>query len=99
MDDQKRHEMHLEVTYSTGVEEWYCPICGRRILMQWPPHYKKVVLESGNEQAIHAGGKGGLHMGSLEVSHDEAPEFADELSLGPWEEWLADVDLGGSTVQ
>ena len=99
MDDQEQHEMHLEVTYSTGVEEWCCPTCGRKILMQWPPHYKKVVLEPGNEHAIHAGGKGGLHMGSLQVSHDEAPESAEELSLGSWEDWLSDVDLGDSKAQ
>lgn len=99
MDDQERHEMHLAVTYSTGVEEWYCPTCGHRILMQWPPHYKKVVLEPGNERAIHAGGTGGLRIGSLQVSHDEAPESAEDPSLGSWDDWLADVDLGDSKVQ
>ena len=99
MDDQEQHEMHLEVTYSTGVEEWRCPTCGRKILMQWPPHYKKVVLEPGDERAIHAGGQGGLRIGSLQVSHDEAPESAEDPPLGSWDDWLADVDLGDSRVQ
>jgi hypothetical protein len=93
MNDQKRHEMHLEVTYSTGVEEWCCPTCGRKILMQWPPHYNKVVLEPGNEFAIHVAGKGGLRMGAIQMSHDEDTEPADDLSLNLWEEWLANVDL------
>ena len=99
MNEQERHEMQLEAALPTGVEEWYCPTCSRRILIQWPPHYKKVILEPGDEHAVHAGGKGGLRMGSLEVGYDEAPDSAEELSLGSWEDWLADVDLGGGKVQ
>jgi len=35
--------------------------------MQWPPDYKKIMLEVGDEQAIHSGGKDGLHVGSVEA--------------------------------
>ena len=87
--------MYLGVTYSTGVEEWCCPICGHKILMQWTPHYKKVVLDPGNEYVTHAGGKGGLHIESLQASHDEVSWPVEELSLDSWEDLLADVDLGG----
>ncbi len=70
--EQERHEMALEATHPSGAEEWYCLTCGRRVLMQWPPNYKKIVLEAGDDYAIHAGGKGGLQMGALQVS-DEKP--------------------------
>ena len=61
--------------------------------------YRFPSISPGNEYAIHAGGKGGLHMGALQVSHDEAPESAGELPLGSWEDWLTDVDLGDSKAQ
>ena len=99
MDDLERHEMQLAATYPTGIEEWYCPTCNRRILMQWPPDYKKVVLESGDEYALHSGGKDGLRLGSVQVSNDEETESSEELELGSWEDWLSDVDLNGSRAQ
>src|SRR5262245_43265444 len=63
MDQQEHHAMVLETTHSSGAEEWYCPTCGRRFLMQWPPTYKKIVLEAGDEEALHSGSKGGLRIG------------------------------------
>jgi hypothetical protein len=58
MEDSQPHEMQLVRTHSSGAEEWYCPTCGRRFLMHWPPTYKKIVLEVGDEYAAHVGGKG-----------------------------------------
>jgi hypothetical protein len=63
MDSQEHHEMVLETTHPSGAEEWYCPSCGRRFLMQWPPTYQKIVIEAGDEHAIHSGNKGGLFIG------------------------------------
>ncbi|MFA1547102.1 hypothetical protein SM418_12550 [Actinomadura chokoriensis] len=40
-------------TEESGLEEWACPTCGRRILLHWPPHYVKHVLDTGDEQACH----------------------------------------------
>jgi hypothetical protein len=74
MFEQSAHAMELERTYPSGAEEWHCPACGRRMIMQWPPQYKKIVLDPGDENATHAGGKGGLQMGAARV----AP--ADELA-------------------
>ena len=92
-ENQQRHIMQLETTHESGAEEWFCPTCGRRFLMQWPPDYKKVVLEPGDESAIHTGGKGGLRMGAFEVNSDpEKPE--DELrTLEPFQEWMDRINF------
>ncbi|RFS83890.1 hypothetical protein D0T12_16920 [Actinomadura spongiicola] len=42
-------------TEQSGREEWACPTCGRRILLRWPPHYEKQVMETGDERACHVG--------------------------------------------
>ncbi len=91
MEELEEHEMQLQMTYRTGVEEWYCPTCGRCLLLQWSPIYKRVVLEPGDEYVIHTGGKGGFSTGIPQVASEEG-EFAEEL-LNPWEDWLRDVDL------
>ena len=58
----ERHEMELVQTHPNGAVEWHCPICNRRFIMQLPPNYKRVILEAGDEEAIHCGGKGGAFM-------------------------------------
>src|SRR5262245_35728948 len=77
MNQQEHHEMVLESTHSSGAEEWYCPTCGRRFLMQWPPSYKKIVPESGDEDALHSGSKGGLRLGHDVVVRDSAASAQD----------------------
>jgi hypothetical protein len=99
MDEVAQHEMQLSATYGTGAEEWYCPICGRRFIMQWPPHYKKVVLEAGDENVKHAGGKGQLCVGSAQVNPADETECPEELDRETWEDWLSDVDLDAPKVQ
>jgi len=76
MFEQSAHAMELEHTYPSGAEEWYCPTCGRRMIMQWPPKYKKIVLEAGDEYATHAGGKGGIQIGGVQAA------AADDLLSG-----------------
>ena len=89
----QHHEMRLEKSHSSGAEEWLCPTCGRRFLMNWPPAYKKIVLEAGNEYATHSGGKGGLRLQPPQISRgDEEPVLSDELRAA-LEEILEDVDL------
>ena len=68
MFDQSTHTMELVQTYASGAEEWQCPTCGRRMIMQWPPKYKKIVLEPGDELVSHAGGTGGLQLGSASIA-------------------------------
>src|SRR5262245_23033894 len=60
MDQQEHHQMLLETTHNSGAEEWYCPTCGRRFLLRWPPSYEKVVIEPGDEFATHSGSKGDM---------------------------------------
>lgn len=80
------HEMQLVRTHDSGAEEWHCPTCGRRFLMHWPPSYKKVVLEVGDEFAAHVGGKGGT-----QVSADEWPLWEPYTSLEE-QAWIALAD-------
>ena len=56
--EPQRHKMVLVATHEEGNEEWSCPTCGRRFLTDWPPEYKKVIIEVGDENASHSGGKG-----------------------------------------
>lgn len=71
MQDVEQHEMELATTHASGAEEWFCPTCGRRFLMTWPPQYSKIILEPGNESVSHSGGKGGLKMGIAQTSTPE----------------------------
>lgn len=66
--DVERHEMELVETHDDGSEEWVCPTCSRRFLMYWPPNYKRVILEEGDENAIHGGGKGGVRLHATQTT-------------------------------
>ncbi len=92
MNDLPRHEMRLAAIDSSDREEWYCPTCGRRILMQWPPHYKKIVLERGDTQAYHSGGKGGLRVGAPQIEQAEDSILSAELRAA-LEKALEDIDF------
>jgi hypothetical protein len=72
MHEQPYHQMRLDAIHPSGAEEWYCPTCGRRFLMRWPPLYSKIILEPGDEYAIHSGGKGGWRMGLPTIEAEEA---------------------------
>jgi hypothetical protein len=69
--------MELVRTHASGAEEWYCPTCGRRFLMHWPPTYKRIVLEVGDEYAAHVGGKGGAHLSTSPNLYAQEPEEAE----------------------
>lgn len=86
---QEQHAMELVETFETGAEEWHCPTCDRRFVVQWPPKYRKIILYSGNEYALHSGGKGDVRM--------EAPQIQPESDITLSEEWfsaLDDLDFG-----
>ena len=51
MYNNSMHEMTLETIYPSGAEEWLCPICFRRIILD----QEMVVLETG-ENVGHFGG-------------------------------------------
>src|SRR5947208_1574244 len=63
MSAQQHHTMYLVDTQASDAEEWFCPTCGRRFLLRWPPMYRKTVLDPGDECITHSGSKGGLSLG------------------------------------
>jgi hypothetical protein len=96
-EDGKMHNMIL-ISENEGNEEWHCPICGRRLLVNWESESKKTVLEIGDEYAVHSGGKDDLQMASSKsVDESALPEefetFIDDARLAPWVKWLDDVDF------
>ena len=98
--DQPQHEMILDTTHSSGADEWYCPTCGRRLMMEYQPIFKKTVLDSGDEFAIHSGGKGGIKVGSMKIQSEGEKSMDDEPgvslkdpSLAPWLSWLDATDF------
>ncbi len=96
--NQQQHKMVIGKTHTSGAEEWYCPACGRILLINWQPRFMKTVLEPGDEIAIHSGAKGGLSLGSArleagnEVALKENPgTMLEEEWLAPWEAWFDEV--------
>jgi hypothetical protein len=79
MFEHERHEMTMVAEHDSGAEEWCCHECGRRFIMTWYPEYRNVVLEPGNEYALHSGSKGGLQIGSTHVIEAEDRILSDEL--------------------
>jgi hypothetical protein len=70
---RETHEMVLNGRAESGAEEWVCPDCGRRVLMRWPPDYERLILEHGDDQAVHVGAKGGVRMTGVEVNPSPSP--------------------------
>jgi len=89
---EQNHEMQLAKIHPSGDAEWHCPTCGRRLLMHWPPEYKRVVLEVGDEYAIHSGGAGGLSISPPRLGEAAKPDLSEELRVA-LEDALKDVDL------
>lgn len=91
MDQQ--HEMILENTHASGAEEWYCPTCGRRMMITWEP-WKKIILEPGNTYAVHKGSTSSLEIGSLHTGQSEDDNLLsidpnlEDPRLDPWKRWL-----------
>jgi hypothetical protein len=95
-EPQEQHEMILETMHPSGAEEWFCPSCGRRFLMQWPPSYNKVILVPGDETAIHSGGRGKMNLESFLSLQETQPQeevVYDEARLQPWVEWMEAVNF------
>jgi hypothetical protein len=97
--NQEHHEMVLEKINLSGAEEWYCPTCGRRMLLSLEPEFKKIVLEIGDNYAIHSGGTGGLRVGSMQIKpvdvrdQEETQLLNEDYRLAPWIQWLEEVDF------
>lgn len=99
MNNVEQHQMQQVKTYPSGAEEWRCPTCERRFVLHWRP-YKRIVLNAGDEHAIHAGSKGGVQMGSahLDFAEERNGNEPDEQILSDElrdaiEEFFKDVDF------
>ncbi len=47
-----RHKMQLFARYVTGAEEWHCPTCGRRLVVQSPAGSEAVALDRGDQYIL-----------------------------------------------
>jgi DNA-directed RNA polymerase subunit RPC12/RpoP len=70
--------------HDSGAEEWHCPTCGRRFIVQWKPNYKKITLVEGDVEAVHSGGKGGIMVGGTRIDVDNV-----------WNDAIDGLDLSG----
>jgi hypothetical protein len=88
------HEMVLEMKHGSGMQGWYCPSCGRRILLLVPPNNEMVIVEPGDNYATHSGSTGGLRIGSVRVAdrNEEHDEISEE-SLRPWIKAIESLNL------
>ncbi len=93
MREPETHLLEFKAVYASGAEEWYCRVCGRRLLIEWMPVYKVDVVEPGNERAVHAVSARSLHLGSLLAAPAENDEVMRELEMGPWPAFLDTIDL------
>ncbi len=98
MHKPQQHEILFEKKFPSGAEEWFCPTCGRRLLIGLSP-FKVIVLEIGDEYVYHSGSKGSLRIRPIQIpevaSHtdlDEESEISEER-LHPWLEALENIQF------
>lgn len=68
--NRETHEMLLD------DDVWNCIDCGRRMVVQFKP-YSRVVLNAGDETAVHVGGTGGAAIRVNRVNNVEGPDIED----------------------
>jgi hypothetical protein len=97
MNEQQKHEMILEETYPSGTEEWYCPLCNRRLLvMNWHPDGKRIILKRGDEYSHSNTEEGDWRAKEHELGEDENPRlefwntWLDETGFESW--WYRPMD-------
>lgn len=90
--NEQQHEMVLEMRHPSGMQGWYCPSCGRRILLLVPPNNGMIIVEAGDRYASHNGSTGGLRVGAVQVTQRDEHDISEE-SLRPWIKALENLDL------
>jgi hypothetical protein len=80
------HEILVVKKHASGAEEWFCPTCGRRFVVQWMPEYQCIILNMGDEVAIHNIGRGALVVPSNEIAPDDS-------RLSPFTDWVSNLDI------
>lgn len=95
MDNGETHEMSLARTFPSGAQEWFCPTCGRRFVLQWPPSYKRIILEEGDIEACHSGLSD--HFNQEPQTPADPPVEKEDNDNDPylslWSDWI-DQNLG-----
>ena len=91
--NERHHEMFLKKTHVSGLEEWHCPTCGRRFLVQWPPAYKTIILEPGDQDIRHSLVPGAVRPDPHEVPLAKDTILIEEFRLIPWIKWMEKVDF------
>ena len=93
MSNLQQHEMRLDITHPSGAQEWCCPECGRRLLIQWRPKFDAMELKAGDGSVGHYGSTSDdLRIGRLQIREVEEPVLSDELRVA-LEEALENIDL------
>lgn len=87
------HRMELDRTHPSGVEEWYCPTCGRRFVAQWAPETRRLILDPGDAHIPHRGGDASLTITVGPGDGEHAPPLSDAEANSPWADWLNSLDL------
>ena len=84
--------MTLQKTYPDGDEIWYCPLCQRRMVVNWLQNPIKLdIIEQGNATASHCGSKGGLQVWTPQVTN----HVLESENLELWLDTLNGLDLDG----
>jgi len=88
------HTMDL-IREHEGTEEWLCPNCGRHMLVNWNPKFKRTILEAGDTSVGHNAFKCNVQVDDLVdtqvngvIPGVEVIEPVDESRLIPWTSWM-----------
>lgn len=93
MEMMESHAMELQSVRPSGEEEWSCPVCGRRFLMDWRTAPERVVLDPGDEYALHTCARGGLAFGAVQLEDEETIQLTERLRRSPWAKWVDQLDF------
>lgn len=88
------HTMNL-IKEHEGTEEWLCSTCGRHMLVNWHPKFKRTVLDAGDLSVGHNGFKNRILPKDLldeqvggHSTREDAIKPVDEARLTPWASWM-----------
>lgn len=78
MSDSERHEMQLQQRFPSGAQEWLCPACKRRVVIEHGANRVKIItLESGDEHAVHSTSTGGLRVAASQARESDGSPGPD----------------------
>jgi hypothetical protein len=80
MSQQDTHQMTISNVHESGAQEWLCLECDRRIVVKWTPHFKRIVLEPGDDAAVHTGSYGGIEIGKATAKKENFAPFMNPVN-------------------